>query len=97
MITERKKSTSLCNSHVKIKIGCVLKVVVHTTAVYLNVVVHTTAVYFNLVVHTTAVYFNMLIDATITNFIDNYNQLSMFRAIISPILRSTRLCLQLVV
>jgi len=33
----------------------------------------------------------------ITNFIDNYNQLNMFRAIISPILRSTRLCLQLVV
>ena len=32
-----------------------------------------------------------------TNFIDNYNQLNMFRAIISPILRSTRLCLQLVV
>ena len=35
--------------------------------------------------------------ATITNFIDNFNQLNMFRAIISPILRSTRLCLQLVV
>ena len=34
------------------------------------------------------------LDATITNFIDNYNQLSMFRAKISPILRSTRLCLQ---
>jgi len=31
--------------------------------------------------------------ATITNFIDNYNQLNMFWAIISPILRSTRLCL----
>ena len=30
-------------------------------------------------------------------FIDNYNQLNIFRAIISPILRSTRLCLQLVV
>jgi len=36
-------------------------------------------------------------DATITNFIDNFNQLNMFRAIVSPILRSTRLCLQLVV
>ena len=36
-------------------------------------------------------------DETITNFIDNYNQLNMFRAIISPIIRSTRLCLQLVV
>ena len=31
------------------------------------------------------------------NFINNFNQLHMFRAIISPILRSTRLCLQLVV
>jgi hypothetical protein len=30
-------------------------------------------------------------------FINNSNQLNMFRAIISPILRSTRLCLQLVV
>jgi len=30
-------------------------------------------------------------DATITNFIDNFNQLNMFRAIISPTLRSTRL------
>ena len=40
---------------------------------------------------------NSQLDATITNFIDNYNQLKMFRAIISPILRSTRLCLQLVV
>jgi len=30
-------------------------------------------------------------------FIDNFNQLNMFRAIVSPILRSTRLCLQLVV
>jgi len=29
--------------------------------------------------------------------IDDSNQLNMFRAIISPILRSTRLCLQLVV
>jgi len=40
---------------------------------------------------------NSQLDATITNFIDNYNRLNMFRAIISPILRSTRLCLQLVV
>jgi len=31
------------------------------------------------------------------NFIDNFNQLNMFRAIVSPIFRSTRLCLQLVV
>ena len=31
------------------------------------------------------------------NFINNFNQLNMFREIISPILRSTRLCLQLVV
>jgi len=30
-------------------------------------------------------------------FIDNYDQLNMFRAIISPILWSTRLCLQLVI
>jgi len=37
------------------------------------------------------------LDETITHFIDNYNQLNMFRAIISSILRSTRLCLQLVV
>ena len=37
------------------------------------------------------------LDATITNFTDNYNQLNMFRAIISLILRSTGLCLQLVV
>jgi hypothetical protein len=36
------------------------------------------------------------LDATITNFIDNYNRLNMFRAIILPILGSTRLCLQLV-
>ena len=36
-------------------------------------------------------------DATIKIFIDNYKQLNMFRAIISPILRNTRLCLQLVV
>ena len=27
-------------------------------------------------------------------FINNFNQLDMFRAIISPILRSSRLCLQ---
>jgi len=40
---------------------------------------------------------NNQLDAKITNFVDNYNQLNMFRAIISPILRSTRLCLQLVV
>ena len=31
------------------------------------------------------------------NFINIYNQFNMFRAIISPIFRSTRLCLQLVV
>jgi len=37
---------------------------------------------------------NNQLDATITNFIDNYNQLNMFRAIISPILRRTRLGLQ---
>jgi len=30
-------------------------------------------------------------------FINDYNQLNIFRAIISPILRSIRLCLQLVV
>jgi len=30
-------------------------------------------------------------------FINNFNQLNMFWAIVSPILRSTRLCLQLVV
>jgi hypothetical protein len=40
---------------------------------------------------------NSQLDATTTNFIDNYNQFNMFRAIISPVLRSTRLCLQLVV
>ena len=40
---------------------------------------------------------NSQLDVTITHFIDNYNQLSKFPAIISPILRSTRLCLQLVV
>ena len=36
------------------------------------------------------------LDATIAVF-NNSNQLIMFRATISPILRSTRLCLQLVV
>jgi len=36
---------------------------------------------------------NSQLDATITDFIDNYNQLNILRAIISPILRSTRLCL----
>ena len=40
---------------------------------------------------------NSQLDATITNFIGKYNQLNMFRTIISSILRSTRLCLQLVV
>ena len=40
---------------------------------------------------------NSQVDATITHFIHNYNQLNMFLAIISPILRSTRLCLQFVV
>jgi len=40
---------------------------------------------------------NSQLDATITKFIANYNQLNMFRAIISPILRTTRLCLQLVI
>jgi len=40
---------------------------------------------------------NSQLDAKITHFIDNYNQLNMFRATISPILRSTWLCLQLVV
>jgi len=40
---------------------------------------------------------NSQVDATVTNVIDYYNRLNMFRAIISPILRSTRLCLQLVV
>ena len=40
---------------------------------------------------------NIQLDATITNFTDNCSQLNMFRAIISPILRSTRVCLQLVV
>jgi len=36
-------------------------------------------------------------DATIMLFINNLNQFNMFRAMISPIIRSTRLCLQLVV
>ena len=40
---------------------------------------------------------NSQLDAKITNVIDNYNQLSMFRAIVSPILRNTRLCSHLVV
>jgi hypothetical protein len=40
---------------------------------------------------------NSQLDATIKNFIDNYDQLNMFRAIISPILMRIRLCLQLVV
>ena len=40
---------------------------------------------------------NSQLDATIINFINNFNQLNMFRAIILPILRSARLCLQLVV
>ena len=40
---------------------------------------------------------NSQLDATITNLIDNYNQLNMFQAMISSILRGTRLCLQLVV
>ena len=40
---------------------------------------------------------NSQLDATVINFINNFNQLNMFQAIISPILRSTRMCLQLVV
>ena len=36
-------------------------------------------------------------DIKSVRFIGNFNQLNMFRAIISPIFRSTRLCLQLVV
>ena len=40
---------------------------------------------------------NSQLDATITNFPDNYNKLNVFWAIISPILKSNRLCLQLVV
>jgi hypothetical protein len=34
---------------------------------------------------------NSQLDVTITDFTDNYNQLNMFRAIISPILRRTTL------
>ena len=37
---------------------------------------------------------NSQLDATITDFVDNYNQLNMFPVIISPVLRNTRLCLQ---
>jgi len=40
---------------------------------------------------------NSQLDAIITDFIYNYNQLNMFRAIIFHVLRSTRQCLQLVV
>jgi len=40
---------------------------------------------------------NNQVDVTITFFINNPNQLNMFRAMISPIFRSTRLCLQIVV
>ena len=40
---------------------------------------------------------NSQIDAKIKKIIENYNQLNMFRAIISPILRSTRMLLRLVV
>jgi len=36
---------------------------------------------------------NSQLDATITDFIDNNNQFNMFRAIIWPIVMSTRLCL----
>ena len=39
------------------------------------------------------IYINSQLDATTTHFIDNYNQLSKFGAIISLILRSTRLYL----
>ena len=42
-------------------------------------------------VHHTYSNTNSQLNATITNFIANYIQFSMFRAIISPILRSTRL------
>ena len=42
-------------------------------------------------------YIDSQLDATTTNFSDIYNQLNTFRAIISPILRSSRLCVQLVV
>ena len=47
-----------------------------------------------------SLYFNNInsqLDATIIILLANFNQLNIFRAIISPILRSTRLCLQLVV
>ena len=40
---------------------------------------------------------NSQLDATIMVFVNNRNQLNMFRTMISPILRSTRLCLQLVI
>ena len=40
---------------------------------------------------------NSQLDGDNNNFINNFYQLNMFRAIISPILRITRLCLQLVV
>ena len=40
---------------------------------------------------------NSQIDAKITNFVDNYNQINMSGAIISPILSISRLCLQIVV
>jgi len=38
-----------------------------------------------------------LLVCELRKFVTNFNQLNMFRAIISPILRSTRLCLQLMV
>jgi len=41
--------------------------------------------------------YNNIKQPTRCNFINNYSQLNMFRAIISPILRSTRLCLEFVV
>jgi len=53
--------------------------------------------YVRVTVHHVYSNMNSLLDATTTNFIDNYNQLNTFGAIISPILRSTRLFLQLVV
>ena len=40
---------------------------------------------------------NRQLGATTIIFINNFNQLNMFRPIISPILRSTILCLQLVI
>ena len=40
---------------------------------------------------------NNQLDETIMVFINNPNHLNMFRVMISPILRSIRLCLQLVV